>query len=59
MKERVNRVGFNGLTTLKEKQLRIVGYAFELVYDLMISPLDNISKSPGFETPLGVFGGSS
>ena len=49
---------FAGCSTLEEKQLHMAGYLFELVYDLMISPRDNVSRSPGFETPLGVFGGS-
>jgi hypothetical protein len=35
--------------TLQEKPLRMAGYLFELVYDLMIAPRDNASQSPGFE----------
>ena len=31
----------------------------ELVYDLALAPGDNVSQSPGFETPLGIFGGQS
>jgi len=56
--ERVAAINFPGSLTLAEKQLHMVGYLFELVYDLMISPRDNVSRSPGFETPLGIFGGS-
>ena len=55
--ERVNKVKLVGCTSLQEKQLQIVGYLFELFYDLMISPEDNVSVSPGFETCLGIFGG--
>ena len=33
-----------------EMQLNMVGYLIELVYDLMISPLSNVSESPGFES---------
>mmetsp|Transcript_43463 Transcript_43463/g.73934 ORF Transcript_43463/g.73934 Transcript_43463/m.73934 type:complete len:596 (-) Transcript_43463:239-2026(-) len=55
---RVAAVNFPGSLTLKEKQLHMVGYLFELAYDLMISPRENVSRSPGFETPLGIFGGT-
>ena len=41
--------GFYGSEGLKEKQLHMVSYLFELVYDLMLSDKDNISESPGFE----------
>ena len=54
--ERIGAVKFAGCSTLEEKQLHMAGYLFELVYDLMISPTDNVSRSPGFETPLGIFG---
>jgi len=36
----------------------MVGYLCELAYDLALTPSDNVSQSPGFETPLGVFGGT-
>jgi len=56
--DRVGSIGFKGCSTLEEKQLQMVGYLFEIVYDIMISPRDNVSRSPGFKTPLGIFGGS-
>ena len=56
--ERTAAVNFPGSPSMVEKQLHMVGYLFELAYDLMISPRDNVSRSPGFETPLGIFGGS-
>ena len=31
----------------------------ELAYDLALKPSANVSRSPGFETALGIFGGSS
>jgi hypothetical protein len=37
----------------------MVGFLFELGYDLMIADGDNVSESPGFEPCLGIFGGSS
>jgi hypothetical protein len=44
-----------GTVTLNDKKLHMVAYLCELSYDLMIAPGANISKSPGSETPLGVF----
>ena len=40
-----------------EKQLVMVGFLLELGYDLIINNDDNVSKSPGFEPYLGIFGG--
>jgi len=36
----------------------IVAYQFEFGYDLAIAPEWNVSRSPGFESVLGIFGGS-
>ena len=52
---RIGGVNFRGASTLEEKQLHMAGYLFELVFDLMIARDDNVSKNPGFETPLGIF----
>jgi hypothetical protein len=41
-----------------EKQIHMVGYLFEMLYDLMIAPGANVSQSPGFESCLHVYGGS-
>jgi hypothetical protein len=43
-----------GDADLTKKQLHMVGYLFELMYDLAIPPGANVSKSPGFEA-LGFF----
>jgi hypothetical protein len=56
--ERIGAVNFSGAKDLEAKQLHMVGYLCELVYDLALAPDDNVSQSPGFETPLGIFGGS-
>jgi hypothetical protein len=53
----IEQVDFRGDTTLQDKQYKMIGYAFEKAYDLSISPTHNVSQNPGFETPLGVFGG--
>jgi len=53
--EKVDKTNFKGATSLQDKQLHIVGYLIELVYDLAISSKENVSESPGFETPLGAW----
>ncbi len=58
MLERICAVNFQKAKDLEAKQLHMVGYLCELVYDLALTPDDNVSQSPGFETPLGIFGGS-
>ena len=55
--KKIENLKLIGCTTIKEKQLVMVGYALELVYDLMIAVSDNVSQSPGFESCLGIFGG--
>jgi hypothetical protein len=39
----------------QRKRVHMVGYLVELVYDLSIARDNNISRSPGFELPLGSF----
>jgi hypothetical protein len=56
MLELIGKVNFANANDLKAKQLHMVGYLCELVYDLVLTPDDNVSQSPGFETPLGIFG---
>jgi len=46
----VNSTNFRGTTNLKEKQLHMAGYLFELCYDLTLSAAEDLSQSPGFET---------
>ena len=41
-----------GRTTTTLKRIDMIAYLIELAYDLAISPLDNISESPGFESCL-------
>jgi hypothetical protein len=40
-----------------QKFQEVIAYLFELGYDLSLSPENNVSRSPGFEPILGVFGG--
>jgi hypothetical protein len=46
---------FGTENSVKEKKLHFVGYLLELCYDLALSNDHNVSRSPGFETPLGFF----
>lgn len=39
-----------GAATLEVKQLHAVGYMLELGFELMLSPDDDVSESPGFES---------
>ena len=39
-----------------EKYQEYIAYLFELGYDLAINPDNNVSRSPGFESFLGIFG---
>jgi hypothetical protein len=59
MMKALKKVNFRGLAAddIHGRQLEMIGYFFELVYDLSLSPEHNVSESPGFETPLGIFGG--
>ena len=59
MLEKVDKLQLSTCTELKDKQLVMIGFLFELGYDLMINSDDNVSESPGFEPCLGIFGGSS
>jgi hypothetical protein len=54
--QRIRLINFRGEgITVQDKQLHMVGYLFELIFDLMIPSSTNLSTMPGFETPLGVF----
>ncbi len=55
--DHLSDVNFPGCASLTDKRRVMASYLFELVYELCIAPDHNVSQSPGFETPLGVFGG--
>jgi hypothetical protein len=52
----IGRGSFNNSSSLEEKQLHMVGYLLELALDLMISPKNCVSQSPGFESCLHIYG---
>ena len=45
----------HGCKTLREKQLFVVGYFFEMCYDICLFLRHNVSNNQGLETILGVF----
>ena len=49
-------MGKGGISDI-QKFHDMCAYQMELAYDLAISPAINVSRSPGFESVLGVFGG--
>ena len=52
-KENINEINFRGNLNEKEKKIELIAYLIELVFDLCISPKNNISSSPGFEVIFG------
>ena len=55
----LDRSKLGGLKTLREKQLTVIGYFFELCYDICLSPSQNVSNNPGFESIIGAFNNAS
>ena len=51
----IDGVNFRGTVRLQAKQLHMLGYLWELAYDLCIAPGSNILGNPGFETVLGIY----
>ena len=45
----------SGRGTTMLKKIDMIAYLVELAYDLAISPVDNVSQNPGFESCLGVW----
>ena len=45
----------NVMETQADKQLMMVSYLFELIYDLMIRPTDNVSLNGCLELCHGIF----
>ena len=54
MQRRLSQLHWKGKSE-ELKQVHMLGYLFELMYDLAIAPATNVSRSPGFETPLNIY----
>jgi hypothetical protein len=52
--KKIDAINFRGNLRLQTKQLNMLGYLWELAYDLCIAPASNVSGNPGFEVLLGV-----
>ena len=51
----INQMNMRGRATLMLKKIDLIAYLCEIVYDISISPIDNVSTNPGFESCLGIF----
>ena len=52
-KKNIAKVKFRNSTTIEQKQIEMIAYLLELVYDLCICMTDNVSVSPGFKPIIG------
>ena len=52
--EKIRNANIGGCETIREKQLIVLGYFFEMCYDICLAPEQNVSVNPGFEQILGV-----
>ena len=44
-----------GANTLEVKCIDMIAYLIEIVFDIAVSPLYNVSKNPGFESCHGMW----
>ena len=51
----LDKTKLRGTNTLREKQLTVVVFFFEIGYDICLAPRLNVSNNPGFESILGVY----
>ena len=51
----LEKANIRGTKSLREKQLTVVSYFFEICYDICLSPNANVLNNPGFESILVVF----
>ena len=58
-KAKIKSSKVDGSMSDAEKFRTILAYQFELGYDLAIALSDNVSQSPGFESFIGIFGGTT
>ena len=52
---KINKMNLRGRSMWDKKATTMISYLIELVYDIMISPIDNVSVNPGFESCHGVW----
>ena len=54
-KKRIDALKLRGRNTTIQKRADVIAYLIELCYDIAISPADNVSQNPGFESCLGIW----
>ena len=52
---KITKMNLRGRSMWDTKATTMLSYLAELVYDIMISPIDNVSVNPGFESCHGVW----
>ena len=52
---RINKMNLRGQSMWDTKAATMISYLAEIAYDIMISPIDNVSVNPGFESCYGVW----
>lgn len=53
--QRFDKLNMQGRNTVSLKVLDLVAYLIELAYDLVISPMDNVSENPGFDSCIDIW----
>ena len=56
---KIGESNLSGCRDVRDKQLVLIGYFFELGYELMLSPNQDVSENPGFESFLGIYNNST
>ena len=59
VKVKLRESNLPGSRNTSDKQLVLIGYFFELGYELMLSPNQDVSENPGFESFLGIYNNST
>ena len=55
MKVKLGKSTLPGSRNISDKQLLLIGYFFELGYELMLSPNQDVSDNTGFESFLDIY----
>ena len=53
--DKINKLNLQGRSMWDTKAITMLSCLAELVYDISISPIDNVSINPGFESCHGVW----
>ena len=53
--QRLNKLNLPGCSNIEDKQFVVIGYFFELGYELILAVNHNLSQNPVFKSCLGIF----